>query len=99
MKHVQRIVMGPSRREVLGAAAAAAAVSIVPRHVLGGPNFVPPSEKVNIGLIGAGGQGRTNVRALFNEPDAQVISIADPCEEWDLEPYYYKGKAGRKHVK
>ena len=64
MKHVQRIVMGPSRREVLGAAAAAAAVSIVPRHVLGGPNFVPPSEKVNIGLIGAGGQGRTNVRAL-----------------------------------
>jgi predicted dehydrogenase len=38
------------------------------------------------------------VRALFHEPDCQVIAIADPCEEWDLSPYYYGGKAGRGPV-
>ena len=27
--------------------------------------FVAPSDKVNVALIGAGGQGRTNARALF----------------------------------
>ena len=66
------------------AATAAVAITIVPRHVLGGPGFVAPSEKVNIALVGAGGQGRTNVRALFHEDDCQVIAVADPSEEWDL---------------
>jgi hypothetical protein len=50
------------RRFLNTAAAAAAACTLVPRHVLGGPRFVAPSEKVNIAIIGAGGQGRTNVR-------------------------------------
>lgn len=76
-------------------AAAVAAATILPRRVLGGPGYTPPSERVNVGLIGAGGQGRTNLRALFNEPNCQVIAVADPCEEWDLTPFYYKGKAGR----
>ena len=56
-----------TRRQFLGAAGAAAACTLVPRYVLGGPKFVAPSEKVNIALVGAGGQGRTNVRFLFNE--------------------------------
>ena len=88
-----------SRRQFLGTAAAAAAFTIVPRHVLGGPRFVAPSEKVNIGVIGAGGQGRTNIRALFHEPDCQVIALADPAKEWDLSKFYYGGKGGRGPVK
>ncbi len=89
-----------NRRKFLGATAASvAAFSLVPRHVLGGPKFVAPSEKVNIALIGAGGQGRTNVQALFREADAQIIAICDPCEEADYSPFYFKGKAGRKPVK
>ena len=87
-----------TRRQFLGSAAAAAAFTIVPRHVLGGAKFVAPSEKVNIGLIGAGGQGRTNVRALFHEPDCQVIAVADPGKEWDLSKFYYGGKGGRGPV-
>ena len=27
-----------------------------------------------------------------------MIAIADPCEEWDLSPYYYGGKGGRGPV-
>jgi hypothetical protein len=46
-----------SRRRFIATASAAAAVTIVPRHVLGGPGFVAPSDKVNVALIGAGGQG------------------------------------------
>ena len=79
-------------------ASAVAAVTIVPRHVLGGPGFVAPSDKVNVGIIGVGGQGRTNARSLMEEDDCQIIAIADPCEEWDLSPYYYRGKAGRGPV-
>jgi predicted dehydrogenase len=86
------------RRFIATAATAAAAVTIVPRHVLGGPRFVAPSDKVNVGLIGAGGQGRTNSRALFQEDDCQIIALADPAEEWDLSKWYYGGKAGRGPV-
>src|SRR6266540_597919 len=86
-----------SRRHFLGATATAvAAFSIVPRHVLGGPKFVPPSEKVNIAIVGCGGQGRTNCRALFNEADAQIIAVADPIESFSLDGFYYKGMGGRK---
>src|SRR5215831_17545656 len=90
----------PTRREFIATTtAAAAAFTILPRHVLGGPRFVAPSDKVNVAIIGAGGQGRTNTRALFQEDDCQVIAIADPAEEWDMSRWYYGGKAGRLPVK
>jgi len=88
-----------SRRRFLGTAAAAAAFTIVPRRVLGGGKFVPPSETVHIGIIGAGGQGRTNIQSLFHEPDARIIAICDVAEQTDLTGYYYGFKAGRGPVK
>src|SRR5215813_15265567 len=90
----------PTRRAFIAATTtAAAAFTILPRHVLGGPRFVAPSDKVNVAIIGAGGQGRTNTRALFQEDDCQVIAVADPAEEWDLSQWYYGGKSGRGPVK
>jgi predicted dehydrogenase len=100
MKQQETSSTGLSRRQFLGrTATAVAAFSVVPRHVLGGPKFVAPSEKVNIAIIGCGGQGRTNTRTLFNEPDAQVIAVADPIESENLDAYYYKGNGGRLPVK
>jgi len=87
------------RRRFIAAGSAAAVVTIVPRHVLGGPGFVAPSDTVNVAIIGAGGQGRTNTRALFQEPDCQVIALADPAEDWDLSQFYYEGRAGRGPVR
>ncbi len=88
------------RRDFLRASAAAAAVwSIVPRHVLGGPKFVAPSDKVNVAVVGVGGQGRSNIRELFQESDAQIIAIADPIAESKLDAFYYKGLGGREPVK
>ena len=84
-----------SRREFIATTtAAAAAFTIVPRHVLGGPRFVAPSDKVNVALIGAGGQGRTNARALFQEDDCQIIALADPAEEWDLSHVVLRRQVG-----
>jgi predicted dehydrogenase len=92
-KHVSR------RQFISRTALAGTAFTIVPRHVLGGPKFVPPSEKVNVALVGVGGQGRSNMRALFQLSDAQIIAVADPIENHDLADFYYKGNAGRKPVK
>ena len=100
MKQQDKSKAGLSRRQFLGrTATAVAAFSVVPRHVLGGAKFVAPSEKVNIAIIGCGGQGRTNVRTLFNLPDAQVIAVADPIEAENLDAFYYKGNGGRLPVK
>ena len=89
----------PDRRQFLTTAASAiAATTIVPRHVLGGPGVVAPSDKVNVALVGAGGQGLMNLRSLFQQPDCQVVALADPAEEWDLSAFYYGGKAGRGPV-
>jgi predicted dehydrogenase len=85
-----------SRRQFMATTASAvAAATIVPRHVLGGARFVAPSDKVNVAIIGVGGQGLQNARALFQEDDCQIIAIADPAEEWDLRSFYYGGKSGR----
>ena len=89
---------GTRREFIQTTAAAAAALTIVPRHVLG-RGVVAPSDKVNVAVIGAGGQGRTNARALFQEETCQVIALADPAEEWDLSKWYYGGKSGRGPVK
>jgi hypothetical protein len=60
--------MSVSRRKfVKTTAATTVALSfpmIIPCHVLGGANFVAPSEKVNIGIVGVGGQGRHNAKVL-----------------------------------
>jgi predicted dehydrogenase len=89
-----------SRRQFLTKTTlAAGALTLVPRHVLGGPKHVAPSEKVNIAMIGVGGQGRTNARALLQVADAQIIAVADPIERFSLESFYYKGEGGRKPVK
>src|ERR1700730_15928497 len=63
-----------SRRKFLAkAATTAAAVTIVPRHVLG-RGFVPPSDKLNIAGIGVGGMGRAN---LVNLSDENIVALCD----------------------
>jgi predicted dehydrogenase len=63
-----------SRRRFLGGTAAAAAFTIVPRHVLGGPGQTPPSEKLNIAGIGIGGQGSGDLKDMESE---NIIALCD----------------------
>ena len=83
------------RHFIKTAATAVTAFNVLPRHVLGGPRFVPPSEKVNVAVVGVGGRGLQNLQALLGLADVQVIAIADPAERFSLEDFYYKGTGGR----
>ena len=56
---------GPSlsRRDFIQrASCAAAAFTILPRHVLGGGDQPPPSAKLNIAAVGVGGMGHNNLK-------------------------------------
>ena len=67
-----------SRRSfVRGTAVGAAAFTIVPRHVLGGPGKTPPSEKINIAGIGVGGQGGGDINAVSSE---NIVGLCDVDE-------------------
>lgn len=67
-----------SRRRFLAATGAAAALrfTIVPRHVLGGVGFVPPSERVNLAGIGAGGMGGGDI-ATHAKNGANIVALCD----------------------
>src|SRR5258707_2642838 len=68
-----------SRRKFVGQGAATAmAFSIVPRHVLGGPGFVPPSDKVNMAFFGVGSQGLRVMLHFLKEPDVQGVAACVP---------------------
>jgi len=70
-----------SRRNFMGSAAAAvAAFTIVPRHVLGGPGNKPPSEKLNIAGIGAGGMGASNINACSDSGE-NIVALCDVSDE------------------
>lgn len=67
-----------SRRKFLGQSAAAAiGFSIIPRRVLGGPGYVPPSDKVNLAFIGVGAQGLRVMLRFLREPDVQGVAVCD----------------------
>ena len=90
-----KVTPSTRRHFIKTAAAAVTAFNVLPRHVLGGPRFVAPSEKVNVALVGAGGRGLQNMRELLKLADVQVMAVADPAERFSLEAYYYKGSGGR----
>ncbi|WP_414662202.1 Gfo/Idh/MocA family protein [Horticoccus sp. 23ND18S-11] len=90
-----KVTPSTRRQFIKTTATAVTAFNLLPRHVLGGPRFVPPSEKVNAAVVGVGGRGLQNMRALLALSDVQVIAVADPAESFSLEDYYYKGRGGR----
>jgi len=63
-----------NRRDLLAAGAAAAAVTIVPRHVLGGPGQTPPSEKLNIAGVGLHGMGIGDIQNCTSE---NIVALCD----------------------
>jgi hypothetical protein len=68
-----------NRREFIGTAAAASvAFTILPRHVLGGPGYIAPSDKINIAYIGCGTQGLREMGELITNPELQIVSVCDP---------------------
>ncbi len=67
------------RRTFLGGVAAASAFTIVPRRVLGGRGYVPPSDMILLAQVGCGLQSQRQVNTgLVARPDLQFVAVADP---------------------
>jgi len=87
-----------NRRQFLGGVAGAAAFTIVPSHVLGGPRHVPPSEKLNIASIGVSGMGASDVGSVSSE---NIVALCDvdwrhAAETFKKHPEVKKYKDFRK---
>jgi predicted dehydrogenase len=63
-----------TRRHFLGHVAVVSAVTIVPRHVLGGSGNEPPSSKLNIASIGAGGRAADDLEGLSSQ---NIVALCD----------------------
>jgi predicted dehydrogenase len=70
-------VQGATRREFIATSAVAAgAWMIVPRHVLG-RGVTPPSDLLNIAVIGIGGMGASNAQAVMSQNIVAICDIDD----------------------
>lgn len=62
---------------------AAAAITIVPRSVLGGSGHKAPSDKLNIAGIGIGGKGHPNLKGMATENIVALCDVdwkySEPC--------------------
>ncbi len=75
-----------SRRAFLKhTASAAGAVTIIPRHVLGGAGHTPPSERLNIASIGAGGRAGDNLKNISHH--ANIVALCDVDEQRAAEAF------------
>jgi myo-inositol 2-dehydrogenase/D-chiro-inositol 1-dehydrogenase len=89
--------MSLSRRRMLKAsAAAAAAISIVPRHVLGAGR-VAPSEQLTKAVIGVGGMGRGHLQGI--DPDSRLLGVCDVDEAHIAEAIRQVGPQIARDVK
>jgi len=61
------------RRDFLRWTAAAAALTVVPRRVLGGSGVIPPSDELTRAVIGVGGMGR----AHLGYSGARLLAVCD----------------------
>jgi hypothetical protein len=66
---------GMSRREALSAGAALSGIAFLPSRVLGRGNGVSPNDKVNIAVIGTGGQ--YGARAFLELKDHNFVALCD----------------------
>lgn len=68
--------MNTSRRTFLKTLGAAGLFTIIPRHVLGGKGYIPPSDQLTRGIIGTGGIGRSSYH--FNsDPTCRLVALCD----------------------
>ncbi|RFS26915.1 gfo/Idh/MocA family oxidoreductase [Chitinophaga silvatica] len=66
-----------SRRKFLQNAAALSTFFILPRHVLGGKGYLAPSDRINIGFIGAGHQAMGLRDRFVGTNEVEILAVAD----------------------
>lgn len=73
-----KLNLSDSRRNFIKKSAlVATGVMIVPRHVLGGPGFVAPSDRLVVAGIGVGGKGAGDLRSFAESGKADIGFLCD----------------------
>ena len=85
-----------TRRDFLGTAAAASAFTIVPSYVLGQNGQTPPSDKLNVASVGAGGMAGSNIGKCA-ENGANIVALCDVDDNRAAETYNAFPKAKKYH--
>ena len=77
-----------SRRQfVYGAAGTVAAFSAIPRHVLGGPRYVPPSETIQVAGVGIGGVGHGQISSISQQRNTKIVALCDVDDVYAKRTY------------
>jgi hypothetical protein len=89
-----------SRRKFLEKAAILSAFTIVPRFVLGGNGYTPPSDLITLGFIGTGKQAFGLKGSFLDTNEIKILSAADvygsKLKQFALEVnQYYAAKAAQ----
>ena len=83
------------RRTFLGGLGAASAFTIVPRRVLGGAGYTPPSDMILLAQVGCGTQAQRQVNmGLVKRTDLQFVAVVDPNR--DSQDYVDWGPWGNR---
>ena len=75
---MKKIKKSNSRRDFIKKSAlSAGSFFIVPRFVLGGKDYLPPSDRLNIAGIGVGGKGTSDLWYASDEGKENVLALCD----------------------
>ncbi len=85
-----------SRRGFLKCSVAWGGLAAIPRYVVGGPGFVPPSEQVTVGYVGCGTQGIRQLMEALQKPELRVVAVCDPNRRSDDYVEWYKDELRTK---
>ena len=69
------------RNFIKGALAATGAFVIVPRHVLGGTGYTPPSEMITHAIIGVGSMGLGHIKYVQEDNKGRLLAVCDVDDE------------------
>jgi len=64
------------RKFIRNTITAAAALTVIPRRVLGGQDYIPPSDELTKAVVGVGGMGR----AHLDYPGSRLLAVCDVDE-------------------
>lgn len=77
MKENKKPRSASRRNFIKNAAFAATGVMIIPRHVMGGPGFIAPSDRLVVAGIGVGGKGAGDIQSFAETGKADIGFLCD----------------------
>ena len=82
-----------TRRNFIGTTGAVAAgLTIIPNSVVSGLGHKAPSDKLNIAVVGIGGMGNSNLKAV--SPTENIVALCDV--DWGYSKKVFEANTGAK---